>query len=148
MYKSPHSFTKKKIVRIISGVRPRTHSEPLFKQLKILNIDNINKFLMGRFMYHIYNYNTLRCSFQSVQEILKSTPMKHDNRTSLTFLWFERKLGKLILDTKVPLCGMISWKVVLELLTVRMFLSRIWNTEFRMVCRNIHVSLLFVLMSN
>ena len=50
---------QKKIVRIIAGVRPRTHSEPLFKKYEILNIVEINKYLIGRFMYHVHNKTTL-----------------------------------------------------------------------------------------
>ena len=42
---------QKKIVIIIAGVRPRTHSEPLFKQCEILNIVEINKSLIGKFMF-------------------------------------------------------------------------------------------------
>ena len=41
-------------VRIISGVHPRTHTDPLFTNLKLLKCDEINKFLIGRLMYRIY----------------------------------------------------------------------------------------------
>ena len=50
---------QKKIIRIIAGVRPRSHSKPLFKELNIMNIENIGKFQIARFMYHIYNHNAL-----------------------------------------------------------------------------------------
>ena len=50
---------QKKIVRIIAGVRPRAHSEPLFKKYEILNIVEINNYLIGRFMYHVHNKSTL-----------------------------------------------------------------------------------------
>ena len=46
---------QKKIVRIICGVRPREHTDPLFKRLKILNCENINKYLLSRLMYRIHH---------------------------------------------------------------------------------------------
>ena len=50
---------QKKIIRIIAWVRPRSHSKPLFKVLNILNMDNIGTSQIARFMYHVYNHNTL-----------------------------------------------------------------------------------------
>ena len=50
---------QKTVVRIIAGARPRTHSEPFFKKYEILNIVEINKYLIGRFMYHVHNKSTL-----------------------------------------------------------------------------------------
>ena len=44
---------QKKIVRMIAAVR--IHSEPLFKKYEILNIAEINKYLMGSFMYYVHN---------------------------------------------------------------------------------------------
>ena len=46
---------QKKIVRIICGVPPRTHSQPLFKELKILNISDIYIYNIGLFMYKYIN---------------------------------------------------------------------------------------------
>ena len=50
---------QKKIVRIIHGVRPRTGTKPLFEDAKILDVFQINKYLIGKFMYNVYNSNTL-----------------------------------------------------------------------------------------
>ena len=46
---------QKRAIRIISGVHPRTHTDPLFTELKLLKCDEINKYLVGRLMYRIYN---------------------------------------------------------------------------------------------
>ena len=43
--------SQKKIVRIISHERPRTLSEPLFTNLRIMKFTDINKYLIGLFMY-------------------------------------------------------------------------------------------------
>ena len=50
---------QKKIVRIMHGVKPRTHTKPLFEEAKILNIFQINKYLIGKFMFSVYKLNTL-----------------------------------------------------------------------------------------
>ena len=100
---------QKKIIRIIDGVRPRSHSKPLFKELNIMNIENIGKFQITRFMYHIYNHNALDIfisMFTRNTEI--HTHETRQRRITFTFHLSERKLVKPILDTKVPLFGMTS----------------------------------------
>ena len=42
-------------VRIICQARWRAHSDPLFRELKLLNIWQINKFLIGQFMFRCYH---------------------------------------------------------------------------------------------
>ena len=42
---------QKKAVRIICLANPRTHISPLFKELRFLNIWQVNKYLIGQFMY-------------------------------------------------------------------------------------------------
>ena len=46
---------QKKIVRIISGVPPRTHTKPLFSKLKILTLDGIYRYMLALFMYKYVN---------------------------------------------------------------------------------------------
>ena len=46
---------QKKAIRIICQVNRYCHSSPLFKELKILNIWQINKYLIGQFMYRFYH---------------------------------------------------------------------------------------------
>ena len=41
------------------GVKPRTHPKPLFEGAKILNIFQINKYLIGKSMFNVYKLNTL-----------------------------------------------------------------------------------------
>ena len=50
---------QKKIVRIIDGGRPRTHTKPLFEDAKILDVFEINRYVIGKFMYNVYNSNTM-----------------------------------------------------------------------------------------
>ena len=46
---------QKRAVRIISGVKPRTHSDPLFKELNLLKFQDINTYLIGKLMFRVYN---------------------------------------------------------------------------------------------
>ena len=55
---------QKKAIRIICNANPRSHSAPLFKDLKLLNIWQMNKFLIGQFMYKCY-HKTLPSLFDS-----------------------------------------------------------------------------------
>ena len=54
-YKSSLVKLRKRAVQIISGVHPRTYTDPLFTDLKLLKCDEINKYLVGRLMYRIYD---------------------------------------------------------------------------------------------
>ena len=46
---------QKKIVRIITGVPPRTHSQPLFIELKLMTVHQIYEYYVGVFMYKLYH---------------------------------------------------------------------------------------------
>ena len=49
------NILQKKIVRIVNGVPPRTHSSPLFDRLKIMTIYQIHNYYIGVFMYKLYH---------------------------------------------------------------------------------------------
>ena len=51
---------QKRIVRVIAGVKPREHSEPLFRNLNILTVFQINVYVIGKFMYQVYHKKTLK----------------------------------------------------------------------------------------
>ena len=46
---------QKRIIRIIAGVNRRSHTDPIFKELKLLKCNDINTYLIGRLMHRIYN---------------------------------------------------------------------------------------------
>ena len=46
---------QKRCVRIICNVKPREHTENLFKELGFLRFEDINKYMIGRFMHRWYN---------------------------------------------------------------------------------------------
>ena len=50
---------QKKVVRIIAGVKPRDHTDPLFREYGLLKFSEINTFLTGRFMFKVFNQNII-----------------------------------------------------------------------------------------
>ena len=48
---------QKKIIRIIKGVHPRTHSQTFFAQLKVMTIYQLYEYYVGVFMYKLYHKN-------------------------------------------------------------------------------------------
>ena len=47
---------QKTIIRIIYRIRPRTHTEPLYKALHILNVDQARYYSIALFMYKLMNH--------------------------------------------------------------------------------------------
>ena len=94
---------QKKIVIIIAGVRPQTHSEPLFQQCEILNIVEINKSLKGKFMYHVHNKSTLDVSIAMFADMIL------DNLIIITYHWYMKSSVNPVLRTKMRFYGIIYW---------------------------------------
>ena len=76
---------QKKIVRIICGVHPRTHTQPLFQLLHLLNINQIRDYFVAIFMYKMKNkmmmparfgqmFTALRKFIIILQSLLKEIP--------------------------------------------------------------------------
>ena len=101
---------QKKIVRIIHGVRPRTHTKPLFEGAKILNIYQINKYLIGKFMFNVHNSNTLDI-FTSLFAY-NSSIHEHNTRqsTHLHVPLVKRDLSKTCLSYR----GTVIWNDILK----------------------------------
>ena len=58
-------YFRKRALRIIPGVQPRSPSEALFYQLKILNCENIFKYQVSRLMYRVYHRELTTLQFRS-----------------------------------------------------------------------------------
>ena len=56
---------QKRVIRIMSGSAFDAHIDPLFKNLKILNLESIYKLQIGKFMYQ-YRSGLLPCSFNNM----------------------------------------------------------------------------------
>ena len=63
----PLFILQKNALRIITGVHPRSPSEPWFCQLKFLNCENIFKYLVGRLMYRVYHEELTTLQFPFIK---------------------------------------------------------------------------------
>ena len=70
---------QKRVVRIIAGVKPKEHSDPLFTKLSLLKITEIHPYIVGRLMFRIY-----KGEYESFHEYFKqnSEIHTHDTRQS------------------------------------------------------------------
>ena len=68
---------QKKIVRIMHCVKPRNHTKALFEDAKILNIFQINKYIIGTFMYKSHTLDIFTSKFA-----YNSSIHAHDTRQS------------------------------------------------------------------
>ena len=61
---------QKRIIRIIAVVS-RSHTDPIFNELKLLKCNDINTYLIGRLMHRIYNGNItlLRSYFKENKDV-------------------------------------------------------------------------------
>ena len=46
---------QKRVIRILAGVHPLTHTEPIFSRLKILKFFDLVDYIIGIFMYKVYH---------------------------------------------------------------------------------------------
>ena len=81
---------QKKAIRIICSANRRSHSAPLFKDLKLLNVWQINKFLIGQFMYKCY-HGTLPSLFE---KYFVRTRDVHSHKTRQASLYYDLPLVK------------------------------------------------------
>ena len=73
---------QKKIIRIVCGVRPRTHSQPLFDKLKVMTVYQLYQYYVGVFMYKL-NSNKLPPLFSMFERT--SNVHNHSTRQYDTF---------------------------------------------------------------
>ena len=83
----------KRVVRIIAGITPRSPTDFVFKELKLLKCSDINKYLVGRLMYRVYNidYPLFQAMF-----VMNKNVHNHNTRQSDHYHvpLFKTRLGK------------------------------------------------------
>ena len=99
---------QKIVIRIISGVHPITHTDPLFTKLKLLKCDEINKYLVGRLMSRIYNEDITLFGSMFIKNVQVHN---YDTRQRDHYhvLGFKSRLGK----TNFRCNGVIVWNNIL-----------------------------------
>ena len=90
-------------IRIIIGVHPRTHTEPLLQILKLFKCEDINKYLIGRLIFRIQhnelpiyqNFFTRNRDVSSIGRPFRSPLRRRRNMAALP-------LPAAILDDLIP----------------------------------------------
>ena len=144
-----HSF-QKKIVRIICGVPPRTHTYPLYKDLKILNIDQIRDYSIALFMYKL-SHHMLPSMFENMfiytsdihdyytrQADLLYIQFAPTKRSQRTIKYYGTKLWNIISGIIQPDCAISTFKQKLKIFLLS------WLFRFLFLISN-YVSFHFIL---
>ena len=96
---------QKKIIRIICGVHPRTHTEPLYRVLHVLNVDQIRDYSTVIFMYKLK-----KCMLPSMFEnMFISTTDVHNYSTRQADLLYVQYVS-----TKRTQSTINIWKKIME----------------------------------
>ena len=96
----PLFILQKKALRIITGVHPRSPSEPLFRQLKFLNCENIFEYLVGRLCIESIMASQVHFSFY-LSRIVIYIRMMLDRAVIIIYQCAELILEKVVCDTLV-----------------------------------------------
>ena len=82
-----------KAVRILSHAGNRTHSDPMYKKLDIMKVENFNMYLIGRFMFCV-SIDKVPQSFKILfrKKTMNITPTVPDFNPSFTYTFCEIKL--------------------------------------------------------
>ena len=115
-------YFRKKIVRIICGVPPRTHTDPLYKDLKIFNIDQIRDYSIALFMYEL-SHHMLPSMFENMfiytsdvhdyytrQADLLYIQYAPTKRSQRTIKYYGTKLWNIISGVVQPDCAISTFK--------------------------------------
>ena len=62
---------QKRIIRIITGSRRLSHTDPLFRELGLLKLQDVNKFMIGKFIFRWY-HNELPNIFNDKFEFVRN----------------------------------------------------------------------------
>ena len=132
-------FSEKKIVRIICGVPPRTHTDPLYKDLKILNIDQIRDYSIALFMYklshhmlpfmleNMFIYTSDVHDYYTRQADLLYIQYAPTKRSQRTIKYYGTKLWNIINGIIQPYCAISTFKQKLKIFLCHDLLHFLFN---------------------
>ena len=121
---------QKRVIRILSGAPPRTHSSPLFCSLAILKLDQVYKYTVGLFMFKVVNgmvppifdmfvYNCSVHGYDTRQSTLLHIPLCISNRRKMTIVYTGTTIWNKI-ATKIPTdCTISTYKKNLKSLILK-----------------------------
>ena len=100
---------RNRVLRIITGSKPRCHVDPLYKKLGILNISEMNTYIKATCMYEIYNQDVSRVFdgfFIHNYEV-------HDHDTRISYHFHVRHIKSYLSAFGIKYHGVIIWNKIL-----------------------------------
>ena len=98
-------YYRKKVVRIISHANWKARTEPLFKELEILPIKDINIYIIAQIMFGFNNGCYLKYLITSLQQMIRYIRMTPDLRNIYIHQCWSLSLGVKELDDEECLFG-------------------------------------------
>ena len=90
---------QKRVIRILAGVHPLTHTEPIFSRLKILKFFDLVDYIIGIYMYKVYHRDVPNI-FETHYTLRTATSMIMTPGKSIIYI-----LPMLIQTDAICLCG-------------------------------------------
>ena len=148
---------QKKIVHIVCGVHPRTYTEPIYKSLNILNIDQIRDYSIALLMYKltkhllpplfenmfintsdVHNYSTRQANLLYVQ-------IAAPKRTQRTLKHYGKKSWNSLYHVVYPDCSistfkcnlksfLLSWFIYIYILCLQLCFHLMFSTLHNALC--------------
>ena len=104
---------QKRIVRIISGVPPRTHSQPLFDKWKVMTTHQLYEYFIGVFMYKLYHEK-----LPPLFDMFEKTSQVHSYSTRQYDSFYINYVPTLRSQRTVKITGPKLWNIVIRRINV------------------------------
>ena len=114
VYSSKIHILQKKIVRIIDGAPPRTHSQPLFDKLKIMTIYQLYRYYIGVFMYKLYHK-----LLPSIFSFFKLTSDVHSYPTRQNKSYYINYAPTVRSQKTIKITGPKLWNIILKKINIQ-----------------------------
>ena len=99
---------QKKVVRLMTFESYSEHTEPIFNDLKILDLSKLNEYLISSFMFRYFHLHNLPEIFT---DYFLSNKDIHNHNTRNAALLHKNSIGQIIINThlltKEQICGII-----------------------------------------
>ena len=99
-----------KAVRIIKGSNPRSNIDAVFKESGLLNLKDINVYLVGKFMYNVYQ--------EKVPDVFEGffvyNYQVHEHNTRTSFNLHVSPNDSNLCQTGIRYLGVIIWNQILN----------------------------------
>ena len=109
---------QKKIVRIICGDPPRTHTKPLFLKLNLMTVYQIYRYYVGVFMYKLY-HNKLPIIF----DMFELTSSVHAYPTRQSQSYYIQFVPSLRTQKSIRISGPKIWNCIVQKITINCKIS-------------------------